>query len=49
MVGGWFASLVAEGGVDEDDEGGRACRAAVEDDGHFAHALGRGTIVAGAG
>ena len=41
--------LVAEGGVDEDDEGGRTCRAAVEDGRHFAHALWGSAIVAGAG
>ena len=41
--------LVAEGGVHEDDEGGRESRAAVEDGGYFAHAFRGGTIVADAG
>ena len=40
--------LVAEGGVDEDDEGWGAGGAAFEDGRYFAHALGRGTVVASA-
>ena len=48
-VGSLVCGLVAEGGVHEDDEGGRESRAAVEDGGYFAHAFRGGTIVADAG